>query len=112
MAQIPLHNASAIRDTANSEISVDVSLISGEKHIIVNSSLNQAVDITPYAEGVGYTFAGMGASKNVAAGGIAIYTSADFPALKSALQKIRIRVKAATAPTTGSINTAIEGVQS
>jgi hypothetical protein len=112
VTQVQAHNATTIRDLANSDVSVDVSTISGEKFVIVNSSLNQAVDVTLYAEGTGYTFASMGASKNLAAGGIGLYTSADWPALKAPLQKIRIRMKASVAPTTGSIGATIEGVQS
>jgi len=110
VAQVAVHSAASIRDTANLDIVVDVSQLSGEKVIVVSTTLNQTVNITAYAEGNGYTFAILGLAKGFSSGA-GILTSIDLPGLKAPIQKIRIRAACPTAPTTGSLNTYVEGVQ-
>lgn len=104
------HSAATIRDTAGLDVVVDVSKMTGEKQIIVNTTLNQPVTMTAYAEGTGYTFAILGTGKAFSTGA-GIMTSAELPGLKGSSPKIRIRLACATAPTTGSVSTFIEGVQ-
>jgi hypothetical protein len=110
-AQVIAHSGVNLRDIANNDIVIDVSQLSGEKALIVNSTLNQAIDVTLFAEAANYTFAILGSPKNLLAGGIGVYTSSDWSGLKTPIQKLRVRIKAATAPTTGSVTTLIEGVQ-
>lgn len=104
------HNAATIRDTAGLDVVVDVSKMTGEKQIIINTTLNQPVTMTAYAEGTGYTFAILGTGKAFSTGA-GIMTSTELPGLKGSSPKIRIRLACATAPTTGSVSTYIEGVQ-
>jgi hypothetical protein len=107
------HNAVAIRDTANSDVTVDVSKILGEKVVVVTNTTNQQINVNVYAKGTNYSYAlALGATAQAIAAGAAIVLSSNqFAFLKSPVPQLIIRASAATAPTSGSISTFVEGVQ-
>jgi hypothetical protein len=109
-AQVPAQSGVAIRDTVLNEILVDVSALTGEKLIVLTTTLNQSVNLYVYAEGPGYTYASVG-TRNGIASGATVISSTDFGALRGPIQKLRIRVQATTAPTAGTISIFVEGVQ-
>jgi hypothetical protein len=109
-AQVMAQTGVNVRDTNNQEVLVDVSALTGEKLIVITSTLNQPVTMTAFIEGNGYTYVS-GGSKAVLTNSPAVATSVDIPALKAPVQKLRIRIKADTAPTSGSVTVYIEGVQ-
>lgn len=112
-AQAAGHAAVSIRDTANYDIVVDTALLTGEKMIVVTTTLNQPLTLTAYAEGTGYTFAIMATKGSITTGAVVVTsaTSVDWGALKAPAPKIRLRLAAGTAPTSGSVSSYIEGVQ-
>lgn len=110
-AMVQGHSGVAIRDTTSmNDLVLDVTQLTGEKQIIISSTLNQNVNLTAYAEGNGYGFAIMGTPKTISSGAT-IMTSNEWGALKGSFPKIRLRLQAVTSPTTGTISSFIEGVQ-
>lgn len=110
-ATLTAHSAVSVRDTANNEVLVDVVDVTGEKLVVINSTLNQAVDISLFAEGTGYTYITLGAAKNIAINGTGVISSGDIPGLRAPISKLRVRAKATVAPTTGNLSIYVEGVQ-
>jgi hypothetical protein len=110
VSTVTAHNGASIRDTNISEIVVDVSKMTGEKLVVVSTTLNQAVTVTLYAESSLYAYASAGAKAGMTSGAQIMHSN-EFGALKGPIQKLKIRVVAAAAPTSGSISTYVEGVQ-
>lgn len=106
------HNALAITDTTNKDsLMIDVSDLN-RKAIFVVNSLNQAVDVSLII----YTSDGinaltLGSPKTLAAGVWGLVTATDIPTLAEPVSKMKIRLKCAVAPSSGSISTWVEGVK-
>lgn len=111
---ITAFNALAITDTNVHDALIDVSNIQGQKFIILNNSHNQGMTLTLHARslsGLSYDYVVMG-SKTPVAGGVAIYTDIDFPALHAPIESLRIRAQFAVAPTSGSLIVVVGGISS
>ncbi|RUS42276.1 hypothetical protein [Cohnella sp. AR92] len=103
------HNAVAIRNTSPNDVDVDVLQIPGLKALIISNTTDQQATVIIYAKASNYSFAGMGGSKTVNAGSAFMFSDADFTGLRMPLQKLTVRVSFATAPTSGSVSSFIEG---
>lgn len=112
--EVLFHNALAITDTANKDVNppsgIDISTISGRKAIMVYSTLNQAVTISILVRNKA-GLAIIAGSKNIASQTYAVITSSDVTALADPWQNITLRAACATAPTSGTLTTFLQGVQ-
>lgn len=106
------HNGIAIIDTANYDQVVDVSDMERKSIFIVNL-LNQQVTVTVYAMSQTGSFSVTLGTKTVAASTSGVITSSDsgMAALAEPCQRLKIRIAAAVAPTSGTITSYVEGSQ-
>lgn len=106
------HNAVAITTTANNDsANIDTSGMTGRKAVLVNNTLNQSVTISVIARTSTQSFGTILGSKSIAAATTGVVSAADIAALIEPWPIIQIRAVCATAPTSGSLSTVLEGVQ-
>jgi hypothetical protein len=102
-------NALAITDTANHDVVMDVSNLSGRKFLFINNTLNQSVTIqVGIVSGSGLWF--MLGSKTVTTSNYGIISASDMPLLVEPMMKMAIRISCSVAPTSGTVSVWIAGV--
>lgn len=110
-----VHNAVAFLDTNFNDITVDTSEFIGDKLLIVKNTTGQSCNVTLYGnlEGSNQTYASFGSAYVVSGNGAASVLGRNVfgAALAGPVLSITVRVKFDTAPTSGSVTTALMGVE-
>jgi len=104
-------NAVAIGDTVNHDSeTINISNLGGRKNLLVKNTHNQSVNVSMVFYDSASFAAGVTVAVAVPNSASKIISATDIPQLLEPIQKIKVRLACTVAPTSGSANVYLEGV--